>query len=305
MPRGEQLVVPEARPTSYYGHPILKEPVWKWMIPAYFFSGGLAAGSSILAAGARWLGDDRTARRAEQAALGAIVASTGLLIADLGRPARFANMLRVMKPTSPLSVGTWILAAFGPAAGAAAVADTLGVLPRTAAAAQGASVLLAPALATYTAVLVSDTAVPAWHEARQELPFVFAGGAAASAGGLGILLGGGQPARRMAISGALLELGADEVMRRRLGPLAEPYDVGPTRWLHRASRALTATGAALLGLFGRKRQATWAGGTAVLVGALLERFAVFEAGRQSARDPKYTVGPQRDRLSTPGRSGLR
>ena len=37
-------------------------------------------------------------------------------------------------------------------------------------------------LATYTAALIANTAVPAWHEARRELPFVFAAGAAASAG---------------------------------------------------------------------------------------------------------------------------
>jgi protein NrfD len=39
-----------------------------------------------------------------------------------------------------------------------------------------------------------------------------------------------------------------------------------------------------------------AGGAAVIAGAVCERWAVFRAGFESARDPKYTVGPQRARL---------
>jgi formate-dependent nitrite reductase membrane component NrfD len=305
MPKGERPMVPDAKPTSYYGRPILKEPVWKWPIPAYFFTGGLAAGSALLGAGSRLRGDDAMAGREAIVALGAVALSSGFLVTDLGRPERFANMLRVAKPTSPMSMGTWILAGFGPAAGVAAVADALGILPRTGRAAQGISALLAPALATYTAVLVADTAVPAWHEARGELPFVFAGGAAASAGGLGVLLAGGRSrspgaraARRMAIAGAAVEVGAHEVMRRRLGDLAEPYEQGRAGALHRAAEVLVATGAGLLTLLGGKRRAAaMVGGGSLMAGAAFERFAVFEAGRQSARDPKYVVAPQRAALN--------
>jgi hypothetical protein len=283
--------------TSYYGRPILKEPVWKWLIPAYFFTGGVAAGTALLGAGARRRGDHRTARRAELATLGAVGVSTAFLIEDLGRPDRFYNMLRVAKPTSPMSMGSWLLATFGPAAGIAALTDTVGVFRRTGRAAQSLSAVLAPALATYTAVLIADTAVPTWHEARTELPFVFAGGAAASGGGLGVLLGGGRPAVRMAVGGALLELAADDVMRRRLGVLAEPYRQGRTGALHRGAQGFTAGGALLLAVFGRRRRAAGlAGGAAVLAGSALERFAIFEAGRQSARDPKYVVESQRARL---------
>src|SRR5690242_21294948 len=49
---GEPTVVPEAEFRSYYGRPVLKPPVWKHEIPAYLFTGGLAAGSAVLAAGA-------------------------------------------------------------------------------------------------------------------------------------------------------------------------------------------------------------------------------------------------------------
>ncbi|HSS09519.1 MAG TPA: NrfD/PsrC family molybdoenzyme membrane anchor subunit [Acidimicrobiales bacterium] len=284
--------------TSYYGRPILKEPVWRWLIPAYFFTGGVAAGSALLGAGARRRRDHRTAKRAELAALAAVGVSAAFLAEDLGRPARFYNMLRVAKPTSPMNVGSWLLAVFAPAAGIAALTDTLGVFRRAGRVAQSVSAALAPAVATYTAVLIADTAVPAWHEARTELPFVFAGGAAASGGSLGVLLGGGGPARRMAVGGAVLELVADEAMLRRLGFLAEPYRTGRRcRLLHRAGRGLTTGGALMLAMRGgRRREAGLVGGTAVLAGAALERFAIFEAGRESARDPKYVVEPQRARL---------
>ena len=56
-------MVPEAEIRTYYDKPILKQPVWKWFIPAYFFTGGLAAGSAMLAAGARLGGDRRLDRK--------------------------------------------------------------------------------------------------------------------------------------------------------------------------------------------------------------------------------------------------
>ena len=45
--------------------------------------------------------------------------------------------------------------------------------------------LLGPAVASYTGVLIADTAVPAWHDAHRELPFLFVGSAASAAAGLG------------------------------------------------------------------------------------------------------------------------
>src|SRR3954451_923700 len=150
--RGERSMVPEATPTSYYGRPVLKEPVWKWPVPAYFFTGGLAAGSSMLAAGARGSGNGGLARRSSVAALAGIGASTVFLIDDLGRPGRFVNMLRVAKPSSPMSVGSWLLAAYGPATGVAAACEVLGILPRLRTVAELSAAALAPAVASYTSV---------------------------------------------------------------------------------------------------------------------------------------------------------
>ena len=113
--------------TSYYGRPILQEPVWEARsIASYLFLGGLAGASSVLAAGAQATGRERLATSTKTAALGAIGLSVVALVEDLGRPERFPMMLRVVKPTSPMSVGSWILSAYGPAAGAAAlIADYL------------------------------------------------------------------------------------------------------------------------------------------------------------------------------------
>jgi hypothetical protein len=117
---GETSMVPRASFESYYGRAILKAPAWEDDIAYYFFLGGLSAGASLLAAGADLTGRPALRRGTRVGALGALVAGSFFLIRDLGRPERFLNMLRVFKPTSPMSVGTWILAAYGPAIGTAA-----------------------------------------------------------------------------------------------------------------------------------------------------------------------------------------
>jgi hypothetical protein len=286
---------------SYYGRPVIKEPTWEWEIPAYFFTGGLAGASSVLALLAELGGNGRLARAARLTALAGAVASPVLLVMDLGRPMRFYNMLRVFKPTSPMSVGTWILSAFGTATGAAAAGDLLGVFPKAGRAMGALSALLGPALSTYTAVLITDTSVPVWHEARRELPLVFAASSVASAGAAATILTPPReagPARRLAVGGTVAELGATRLMKRRLGAfLAEPYEEGEAKRFDKLSKACAGVGAVTMALVGhRSRVAAAAGGALMLAGAGLERWSIFRAGFQSARDPKYTVVPQRERL---------
>jgi formate-dependent nitrite reductase membrane component NrfD len=294
-------MVPDAEFRSYYDKPILKQPVWKWFVPAYFFTGGLAAGSAMLASGARLRGGRRLARQSRLVTLGALGVSTALLIKDLGRPGRFYNMLRVLKPTSPMSIGSWVLGAFATAAGAGAASDLLDVLPGIGALADTAAGAIAPVVATYTAVLLADTAVPAWHEARHELPFVFAASAAASAGGIAVALAPpseAAPARRVLAVGAVTELAAVEALHRRLGPeLAATYREGLAGTLGNWSRVLTGLGAVTAVAAGRRsRTLAVVGGVATAAGGALLRFAVFEAGKAAARDPKYVVAPQRREL---------
>jgi hypothetical protein len=141
--------------------------------------------------------------------------------------------------------------------------------------------------------------VPAWHNARQELPFVFAGSGAAAAGGLAMVAlpaTSSAPAYRLALSGAALELGAVELMERRLGMVAEPYHRGFSGRLMKAARACTVTGVALSVVGRRSRLARAVAGASYVAGSVLTRFGIFEAGKASARDPKYTVVPQKERL---------
>src|SRR5215204_1336918 len=299
--RGEVRMVPEGEVRSYYSQAVLKEPVWSWEIPWYFFAGGLAGASSNLALVARLTGNENLARRARVAALGGAAVSPVLLIMDLGRPERFYNMLRVFKPTSPMSVGTWVLSAFGSTTGLAAAHDLLGLIPRLGRFAEAASALLGLPLATYTAVLIADTSVPVWHEARRELPLVFAASSAATAGAAAAILTpleDAGPARRLAIGGALLGIGPAEVMKRRLGDLlAEPYEGGKSGRFDKLAKVLSGLGAAVTAFAGHKqRMAAIAGGALVLAGAAFERWSIFKAGFLSAGDPKYTVMPQRERL---------
>ncbi len=209
-------------------------------------------------------------------------------------------MLRVFKLTSPMSVGSWILSTNGALVTAATLASLLRRRPKLLRPAAPAAAVAGPALTTYTAVLVANSAIPAWSEARRHLPFVFAGSGAASAGAAVWLLSGGVdagPARRLALGGAIAELAAGEAMERSLGEVGEPYKQGEAGKLMKAAKALTAGGAALMA-FGRKRRALGVAGAGMLIaGALCERWGVYRAGFASAADPDYTVGPQRERLN--------
>lgn len=292
---------------TYYGRPIIKEPVWTWEIPWYFFSGGLAGASAALAAVARAAGNERLADAAGKSALVGGLVSPVLLVADLGRPDRFHHMLRVIRPSSPMSMGSWLLAVFVPTAGGAAVLSSIGRLPRLQRVAEFVGAVLGPILSTYTAVLIADTAVPVWHAARSDLPLVFAAGSAASAGAAALLIVDAEdavPARRLAVLGTLAELLGVEVMERRLGELGEPYRLGAAGRFSRLSKGLCAAGAGLLGVSGRRRGTALAGAALILAGAACERWAVFKAGFASARDPKYTIKPQRDRIATTKRTAV-
>jgi formate-dependent nitrite reductase membrane component NrfD len=291
--------------SSYYGNPIINPPVWEEReIAGYLFAGGLAGASSILAAGADLSGRPALARCGRLAAVGGLGFSLYALIYDLGRPARFLNMLRVFKPTSPMSVGVWILVAYGPAVGAAAAGDVFGRAPRTTRAAGLLAGLFGSAVATYTAALIANTAVPAWSGGRRQLPFLFAGSAASAAGGLGLLaapLAENEPALRMAVLGAAAELGSEQLMERRLGMVAEALHAGKAGKRLRLAKALTLGGAIGAAATGRRSRVGAAiSGAALLAGSALTRFGLFEAGMESARDPKYTVEPQRQRLEERG-----
>jgi formate-dependent nitrite reductase membrane component NrfD len=264
---------------TYYDVAPLKQPVWKWYIPAYFFLGGVAGASSTLAAvGARGLPGLR--RRARLVSLGALGFGTVALIADLGRTARFLNMLRVFRPSSPMSVGSWVLAVFGPAAGAAAVFDS----PAAGAVAGAMGV----PLAGYTGVLVASTAVPAWQRASRSLPPLFMASAVAGAASVLELFPSSDAEaavlRRYGLWGKAGELGAAFALEHELDEVAaRPYQ---TSRMWKAAHACTSVSLLLSLPRRRRRTRELAAAVTGVAGSLLVKLAVMEAGRASAKESR-------------------
>jgi formate-dependent nitrite reductase membrane component NrfD len=289
---------------SYYGRPIIKEPTWTWEIPTYFFTGGLAGASAVLSSAAKVAGNEKLARTTLYVGAAADLVSPVLLISDLGRPERFHHMLRVVKPTSPMNLGSWVLLVSGGASTTAAALRLVGKLKPVQVAASIVATLAGPPLATYTGVLIADTAVPVWHDGRQELPWIFGASAAASAGAAASMFvhpSDSGPARRVAVAGVLAEGALMQAMELRLGKVGEVYHQGAAGKLSWSAKGLAVAGAALLAKRGRKSRASAVvGGAMVCAGELCLRWAVFKAGQQSARDPKYVVESQRRRIEEQG-----
>ena len=289
---------------TYHGQPVIKEPVWTWEIPTYFFTGGLAGAPAVLSAAARASGNEKLARTSLYLGAAADLVSPVLLVSDLGRPERFHHMFRVVKVTSPMNLGSWVLLVSGGASTTAAVLQLLGRWKPVRIAASIVSALAGPPLATYTGVLIADTAVPVWHDGRHELPWIFGASAAASAGAAASIFAHPRdagPARRLAVAGVLAEGALMQAMELRLGKIGEVYHQGEAGKLSWAAKGLSVAGAALLARRGRKsRTAAVLGGALVCAGELCLRWTVFKAGFQSARDPKYVVESQRRRIEKDG-----
>ncbi len=300
-PRRERAMVEPAEFRSYYGRPILKQPAWKQPdVPLYLFLGGAAGASASLAALADATGRPELAKVGRLAASGGSIASVVALIHDLGKPTRFLNMLRVFKPTSPLSVGSWILSPFSGLAAGAAFSALTGRFPRLGRLAGAGAGVLGPAMCTYTAVLLADTATPSWHEAHGTLPVLFAGSALTSGAGIALIAVPRKengPVVRAGIAGAAAELAAEHHLETGLGLASEPYRTGRAGRLLKAAKVLTAAGAALSLAARRHRAAGVAAGAAYLASGLCTRFGVYAAGVESTKDPKYVVVPQRERLA--------
>lgn len=255
----EMPMVEDVEFSSYYGRSIVKAPPWGDEIAIYLFLGGLAGGSSLLGLGAQF--SDRPGLRiaTRLTAITATAAGGAALVADLGRPERFLNMMRVFKISSPMSLGTWILSGFGVGSGVLTAIEVdrltglrlpLGPLRRilhafeTPAALESA--LFATPLAAYTGALLGDTAVPTWNAAgRNGLSFVFVSSAAMAAGGVGMALAPVRetgPARLLALAGAAGDVIGMDRMKKGMHPAeVDPLEDGePGRKLHRAEKLLIA-----------------------------------------------------------------
>ena len=307
--------------SSYYGRPVIKAPPWGDEIAAYLFLGGLAGGSSLLSAGAQLSGKPTLQRNARLTALGGLGLGTAALIHDLGRPERFLHMLRTFKVTSPMSVGTWILSAFGVGAGLTAAVEMdrlsrrrlpLGPVRRLLATLEGPAeaqtALLAAPLASYTGALLSATAVPTWHGARDHLPFVFVSSAALAASGAALVttpVRETQPARALSAIAALGDVVSMKMMKKRMHPAeAEPLEEGAAGTMLKWAERLTIAGAAGAVLLGGRRTTAAVSGVLMLGASALTRVGALLAGIASAADPRHTVEPQKDRLEARRAEGV-
>jgi formate-dependent nitrite reductase membrane component NrfD len=294
-------------PPALIQGPMMKPPVWTWEVPLYFWFGGMAAGASFVAMACDIAGDERSARVARKVAVGALLPSPPLLIADLGRPERFYNMLRIFKPRSPMSMGSWCLTVFGGLSSAAVGADLLG--RRRAAQGLGvATAVVGGYLGSYTGVLLASTAVPVWARSRLTLGPIFVSTATltgAAATRLVLVATGmpsGHPTREAlgrVESGAMAaELLLSEINHHHLGRLAHALEEEPAaswysraKWLARAGLALRVA---------RRRLGPWTddvASVAFMGAALCFRFAWVRAGRSSARDDEAVARMARQRAT--------
>jgi hypothetical protein len=263
---------------TYYDVPLLKAPVWTWEVPVYFFVGGAAGAAAIIANVAVWTGASGTlARDARWIAAAGGPLSAGLLTADLGRPERFINMMRVFKPQSAMSVGSWTLAAFS-------ASSTAAVLPVRAIAVSGrvASSVLGCGMLTYTGVLIGATAIPAWHEHVRILPVHFAASGMASAVALLTLMGHDDPAlNRIAIGAAAVETGIGAAIELNGSAATHPLRRGASGWVIRTGGVLSGPLPIICRAAGGSRWRRVAS-VAALAGSLLTRIGWILAGRASA-----------------------
>lgn len=287
---------------TYYDRPAIKEPVWIWSVPAYFYAGGTSGAASLLGAVATYRdGLEGLERACRWLAAAGEVLGTGLLVIDLGRPERFLNMLRVFRPTSPMSMGSWILAlSSGLSTLSAVTSRREGALGRLGDAAGQVAGLLGMPLAGYSAVLVSNTAVPAWQGARRALPLLFTASGMVGAASLLDLLDLDEHeaavVRLFGVAGHVGELLAGHAVEREVGQVeraARPYHEGTAGSLWKAAKLATAASLLVSVLPGSSRPKRVLAGLLGTAGSLSLRFAVFHAGRRSARDPRATFHQQR------------
>ena len=293
---------PIPRKPGYYGQPVVRPPVWTWEIPVYLFVGGLGGMSAVIAFTALLFHHFEVARTATWVAAIASVLSPVLLILDLGRPHLFINMLRVFKPQSAMSMGAWILAAFGMCVVPGLIALELqtfhafgGAIDFVLGLAAGilvfGSALFGMLLATYTGVLIGATAIPAWFLHHRLLPIHFGTAGLGSAAALLELLG-----HRIAPLNAigLFAAAVETVLLiwlsiNRHGAADRAIHEHRSGWLIRIGEVLTGPLPLVLRFFGAIPFAA----ISFLLGALVSRFGWIAVGRISGRDPESVFASQK------------
>jgi len=294
---------PIPRKPGYYGQPVVKPPVWTWEVPLYFFFGGMAGMSAVIAGAAVLFHHiDLACTAMWIAGIAGAVISPILLIMDLGRPHLFLNMLRVFKHRSAMSMGAWILSAFGACAVPGLIALELhahhlfpGTLDQLLRIAAGififGSAIFGTLLATYTGVLIGATAIPAWFLHRTLLPIHFGTAGLGSAAAVLELLGYRIPALNFL---GFYAAGIETVLLIWLsvdkhGAADRAIHEHSSGWLIRIGEVLNGPLALILRFFGLVPFAA----ISFLIGALVSRVGWIAVGKVSGSDPEAVFAAER------------
>jgi formate-dependent nitrite reductase membrane component NrfD len=288
---------------THYGMQAVKPTPFGWHVGVYLTLSALSGASQIIAAIAERFGRRRmrtVVRNGRYLAFAGGAIGPLLLMQDLKTPRRWYNMLRIFRRTSPMSIGSYVLSAFGAASGATAMGQWLrdrggsGRLARIAevpAAAAGVGML------TYTGALLTSTSTPLWASEAPHLSARFAAsGIAAGASALSLfesLAGRSANARvldRLAVGAtatyAVLSRTAHTQVEN--AGVAEPLHEGVHGALHAIGGALSVPVPlachALALLCGRRSRAlSIAAAVSLLAGTAIKRYAYLEAGKASAK----------------------
>jgi Ni/Fe-hydrogenase subunit HybB-like protein len=163
--------------TGYAAETVTKPPGWHGLVAWDLLFNNLTTGLFLAAALGDLLAPEEftpVAKAAYPIALVFLVIDLACLVFDLGDPLRFHHMLRVFKPTSPMSLGTWCLTIYSlPLTVAAGLSLWPAITgwegPGIDLARRTAVVLgLLPALgsAMYKGVLLSTNSQPGWRDGR-------------------------------------------------------------------------------------------------------------------------------------------
>ena len=290
---------------GYHNLPLLKTPTWTWQVPLYLFAGGVAGTSAVIALVAHIAGDAGLVRPALWIAFVGVLVSPPLLIADLGKPNRFLNMLRVFKLRSVMSVGAWTLAAFSSGIGLAVVCHELvlagygyGPLLLLEWLAEIFAAFTGLILASYTSVLLGVTAIPVWFENRRLIPAVFLAGGVGSASAvlelLGFLI---SPTQFIGIAATSVETIVALIIELRGRQVDRPLREGVVGWVTRVGSTLAGPVPLFLRiLWGHSPGVRYVAALSFVGGALIARYAWIAAGRVSSRDVKTLIDLQYAKL---------
>ncbi len=288
---------------TYYGRPALKPSVYNWIIGLYFFMGGLAGSAQIIATIADWFGGRRQERQVRAGRYISLISSligSGLLVADLKKPLRFYNMLRIFRPTSVMSIGAYILSAFSVFTGMVAVCQfmydrTKHGFFRTVAHLAGIPGSVAGiGMSIYTGTLLAATSIPLWTHSPRLLAMLFGSSAMNNATAALKLVSDDEVQTLTAVSliTGTAEIAVNKLLNDSLaaGGVDSPFQEEPFETLHKygagwfglyASTLLNA-----LALLTRSRFLSRLASLATLVGGVILRLLWVYGGNRSAEKPQ-------------------